>query len=85
MSTKEDDIEHLTEIRREIEEKLGVLAVLASDLSNLKKICNPQRYIESNSIEKIELASKLQAILNSNNFTFEEYEYVRLEAEKLKS
>ena len=84
-STKEDDIEHLTEIRREIEEKLGVLAVLASDLSNLKKICNPQRYIESNSIEKIELASKLLAILNSNNFTFEEYEYVRLEAEKLKS
>lgn len=80
----EDDIAALTTIRQEIENRLNISTILSSDLENLKKFCDPRRYIKSNSIEKIELASKLYAILNKKNLTFEEFENVKIKAERLK-
>lgn len=82
-STDESSETDLKELRQQAISTFGISFIEKKRLEELKRRCNPERYMKPYNAEKVSLANKLYDRLCSNDITIDEIEEIELQSKSL--
>ena len=83
--TKDNDIESLKDIRRQIESELGVSFVDMMEVEKLKVLANPSNFMNPYDPNKVSLANMLYSKLQDEVIPIDDFESIKEQVERLKS
>ena len=82
-SINENDIESVNALIQRCIDELDISFIDSAQLSELKRVVNPERFMNPYDAEKVQIANDLFAILSKPDLTYAEYVEVKNKAVKL--
>lgn len=83
LTINENDTEALDSLQIEAMDKLGITFVYKEEISEMKKVVNPKRFMKPYNPEKLDIANALYSSLNKDKLSYNEFCEIKEKAKQL--